>query len=476
MLALELSHRMGRSDRRGSIAFTHRSPGDPDDLWVGLPEADATLGDEAVALARRALPEMDRLGAEGRSDALKTIADALVVQVEPLAMLIARETGKTIRDARAEVGRAARICGFFSGEALRNVGERFESTRPGAMVEVAYGPIGVVGAITPWNFPIAIPAWKIAPALAFGNTVVWKPSELASATGDALQRIMADAMPDGAVSAIYGRSAAGAALVGADIDALSFTGSEATGRRIRQAIGDRPVRLQQEMGGVNGLIVLADADIRHAAATAINGAFAAAGQRCTATSRIILEDSIAESFLEELAVQAQRLKIGDPRDPSTDIGPLASIAQHAHVSAQVGRVRDAGGEPWLSLQPQGFAAPYFGPMLFDRQTSGSILEREEIFGPVAGVFRAANPVEAIELLNASPYGLSAGVCTRSLHQAEVFKQRARAGMLMVNLPTAGIDYHAPFGGVGTSSFGPREQGRAARHFFTTTQCVYQATV
>lgn len=471
--SIDLCHHIADKEIAGVAAMQQRNPAFPDDLVVNVPEAGEDLVADSVAAAQRARAPFVAAGIEPRSDALARIARAIAAQVEEFAMLIARETGKTVRDARGETMRASRIFEFFAGEALRNAGERFESTRAGAIVEVMHVPVGSVGLITPWNFPIAIPAWKIAPALAFGNTVVWKPSEVASATAAKLMGIIADAgLPTGCVNMVLGAAQTGQALC-ADprIDALSFTGSEATGRRVRECVALRGARVQLEMGGVNGLVVLADADLDIALACALNGAFFATGQRCTATSRIIIEDAIAESFVTALKARVDALQIGDPRLETTDIGPLASPRQKQRVSRQVASVRENGLIAAFGDEPNADDC-HFPPTLFDHVDAGSLLAQEEIFGPVAGLFRVSGFDSAMALLNHSRYGLSAGLCTRSLKYAEAFKRDARAGMLMINLPTAGVDHHAPFGGMGASSYGPREQGRAARDFYTTMRTTY----
>ncbi|ARS29171.1 aldehyde dehydrogenase family protein [Sphingomonas sp. KC8] len=475
---IRLSHHVAGRMVGGGAAFTQASPSDPDDLRVEGPEADAGLADEAVAAARIAVDQLDRAGIEARADALARIGRTLTAEADRLALLAARETGKAINDAKGEVMRAARTFDFFAGEALRNIGERFTSTRPGAMVEVEYAPVGVVAAITPWNFPYAIPAWKIAPAIAFGNAVVWKPSEIASASAEALRAIMASAgLPDGTVSMLLGAGGAGAALTGADgVDAISFTGSVATGGRVARAAAEKGVRVQMEMGGVNGLIILDDADLGVAVDCAINGAFFNAGQRCTATSRIIVTNGIADRFIAAFIERAKTLAVGDPRDPKTQIGSLAAFRQKTLIASQVEQVEASGLTPLIGGSAATMPHAFFAPTLFDHAQTDSLMGQEEIFGPVAGIFRVADFDEAMATLNSNRYGLSAGICTRSLLHAEEFKRRARTGMRMVNLATAGVDYHAPFGGVGISSFGPREQGRAARTFYTTTRTAYQLAV
>ncbi|MEO5624714.1 MAG: aldehyde dehydrogenase family protein [Dokdonella sp.] len=470
---LMLSHRVAADNISGAAAHEQRNPAFPDDLIVLIPEAGAGVVAQAAEAAHAALAPISAAGIEARSDALTRISRAIAAHVAEFALLIARETGKTVRDARGETLRASRLFDFFAGEALRNAGERFDSTRSGSMVEVMHLPVGVVGLITPWNFPIAIPAWKIAPAIAFGNSVVWKPSELASATATLLMNLIADAgLPVGCVNMVLGAGETGTAICNDPrIDAVSFTGSEATGRRVRECVSARGARVQLEMGGVNGLIVLADADLEIAVDCAVNGAYLAAGQRCTATSRMIVDESVADRFLAALKQRVDKLTIGDPRQETTDIGPLASPRQKLRVAAQVAAVRSAGSVAAFG----GEADPhdcYFAPTLFDHAGVDSLIAHEEIFGPVAGLFRVDGFEAAMALLNNSRYGLSAGLCTRSLAHAEAFKRGARAGMLMINLPTAGVDHHAPFGGMGASSHGPREQGRAARAFYTAMQTTY----
>ncbi len=471
---ITLTHHINGVAVTAPAAFEQRNPHAPDDLRVELPDGNAGHVDAAVSAARVAQSKLVAGGIEARADALAKISRAIAADLAGMATLIARETGKTLRDARMETMRAARIFDFFAGEALRVVGERFESTRAGAMVEVMSAPVGVVGLITPWNFPIAIPAWKIAPALAYGNAVVWKPSEVSSAIAARLMGLIAEAgLPDGSVNMVLGTRNAGAAISQhRDIDAVSFTGSEATGRIVRAAVADRNGRLQLEMGGVNGLIVMADANLDTAIECAVNGAFFAAGQRCTATSRLIVEASIADRFIDALRVRLGKLRIGDPCSAETDMGPLANPRQKLRIANQVAAVQAQGAELVIggSNDPNDC---YFAPTLFDQLSGDSLVAHEEIFGPVAGVFRVSDFDAAIASLNGNRYGLSAGICTSSLKHAEAFKRQACAGMLMVNLPTAGVDYHAPFGGVGASSYGPREQGRAARQFYTTLRTCYQ---
>jgi acyl-CoA reductase-like NAD-dependent aldehyde dehydrogenase len=471
-MPLDIAPFIDGKPRDAAPALEQRNPANLDEVVARLPESGAALVGEAAAAARGALAALAPI--EARADALDRIGAALAAQAGELAALITRETGKTINDAAGEVMRASRLFRFFAGEALRVTGERFDSVRPGVTVEVAYEPVGVIGAITPWNFPIAIPAWKLAPALAFGNAVVWKPSEHATATAAALMSVIADAgLPAGAVNMVPGGGATGAALVEeAVIDAVSFTGSEATGRGVRIAAATRGARVQAEMGGVNGLVVLADADLELATETLVNGAFFAAGQRCTATSRVIVEESVADQLIVRVKSRVAGLKVGDPADKATHVGPLVSARQKAGVLAGIEAMRRAGREAVVAGRPDAPAC-FVDPVLFDRVQEGDLVAREEIFGPVAGLIRVVGYDEALAVSNAARFGLCAGICTSSLRHAEHFKRNARVGMVMVNLPTAGVDYHAPFGGMKASSYGAREQGRAAREFFTVTKTAYQ---
>ncbi|MDB5738355.1 MAG: aldehyde dehydrogenase [Sphingomonas bacterium] len=472
---LKLRHLIDGQEIAGTATVLHHNPADPADLRIELPEADDALIRTANAAAAEACAEMLKHGIEQRADALAAISRNIVAESEALAILIARETGKVLGDAKGEVMRAARIFDFFAGETLRNVGERFASTRPGVTVEVEHGPVGVIGIITPWNFPIAIPAWKIAPAIAFGNAIVWKPSEISSAVAAALMAIIArSSLPAGAVNLVLGAGATGAALVQSEgLDAISFTGSERTGGAVRRVAMDKGIRVQTEMGGVNGLIVLADADLGNAIECVINGAFYGAGQRCTATSRIIVEEAIADRLAAGIIERMKTLPMGDPRTAGTLIGPLASMKQKELIAAQVRAVEALGLQPAVGGSAVDARHAFFPPTLFLDAPIDSPLTHEEIFGPVAALFRVPDFDAAIDALNANRFGLSAGLCTRSLARAEQFKVRARAGMLMINQPTAGVDYHAPFGGTAASSYGPREQGRMARQFYTNVKTSYQ---
>ena len=388
--------------------------------------------------------------------------------------LLAREEGKTLAEGTGEAVRAGQIFRFFAGEALRLQGERLPPLRPGVDIEVTREPIGVVGIITPWNFPIAIPAWKIAPALAFGNCTVFKPADLTPACGWALTDILSRAgVPAGVVSLVMGRgSVVGPALI-EGVDALSFTGSVPTGRGIAAQGITRMLKMQLEMGGKNPLVVLDDADLDTAVECAVNGAFFQTGQRCTASSRLIVTKGIHDRFVAAVCERMSRLRVGNAVAPDTQVGPVASAPQRDSNLAFVERARTdgarvVGGEP-LERDTPGF---YMAPALVTETDAAMDINRQEVFGPVASVIVADNYDHALALSNDTNFGLSAGICTTSLKYARDFQRNAEAGLIMVNLPTAGIDYHAPFGGRKDSSFGPREQGSYAAEFYTVVKTAY----
>ena len=468
----------------GPHAAENINPSDTRDV-VGLyAQAGAEQAAAAIAAAHATLPRWAATTPQQRADALDAIGSEVLARQAELADLLAREEGKALPDARGEVQRAGQIFKFFAGEALRMPGELLASTRPGLMVEVTREPVGVVSLITPWNFPIAIPAWKIAPALACGNTVVFKPAEAVPGSAWALAEIISRAgLPPGSFNLVMGRGRAiGDVLTGDErVSAVSFTGSEATGRRIAAACVGRPgamARFQLEMGGKNPLVVLDDADLDIAVPCAINGAFHSTGQRCTASSRLIVTAGVHDRFVAAMVERMQALAVGDARRPGTLIGPVVDERQLAQDldyialgQAEGARLVHGGRHhPVLEGQP----GHYLEPALFVDATNGMRLNREEVFGPVAAVIRASDADEALAIANDTPYGLSAGVCTTSLKLAAHFKRHLMAGMVMVNAPTAGVDPHVPFGGRKASSHGPREQGRHAAEFFTTVKTAYVA--
>jgi len=453
------------------------NPSNTDDIVGEYARADKAQADAAIAAAEEASKNWRHSGLQQRFDCLDAIGAEILARKDELGQLLAREEGKTLPEATGEVIRAGQIFKFFAGEALRIQGEHINSVRPGVEVDITREAVGVVGIITPWNFPIAIPAWKIAPALAYGNTVVFKPAELVPGSAWALSDIIArSGLPAGVFNLVMGsgREVGQAMLDDKRINAVSFTGSVNTGGAVAAACSQRGAKFQLEMGGKNPLIVLADADIDNAVACALNGAFFSTGQRCTASSRLIVEASVHDQFVDALKVKVESLTVGDALAEGTQIGPvvdqrqLDQNARYVDIGKEEGAQLLCGGE-LLERETPGF---YMAPALFANTNNDMRVNREEIFGPVATVIKAGDIDEAITLANDTEFGLSAGVCTTSLSAATKFKRESRAGMVMVNLPTAGVDYHVPFGGTKGSSYGAREQGRYAAEFYTTVKTAY----
>ncbi len=453
------------------------NPSDLSDVVGDYALGDAASVDAAVNAARAAFPAWSTSGVQARADALDKIGSEILARRDELGNLLAREEGKTLPEAVGEVTRAGHIFKFFAGECLRLAGEVMPSVRPGVGVEITREPLGVIGLITPWNFPIAIPAWKIAPALAFGNCVVIKPADLVPGSGWALADIIArSGIPAGVFNLVMGQGrTVGEAMVNhPGVDAISFTGSQAVGQRIAAACMAQHKKVQLEMGGKNPQVVLDDADLKQAVELCGQSAFFSTGQRCTASSRLIVTEGIYPAFIDALRERVQRLGVGDARQPGTDIGPVVSQAQLEQDLAYVELARSEGGRllcggTRVQRATEGY---YLAPALFTDTTPAMRINREEVFGPVASVIRVKDYDEALQVANDTPFGLSAGIATTSLKHAAHFKRHAQAGMVMVNLPTAGVDYHVPFGGRKSSSYGPREQGRYAAEFFTTVKTAY----
>jgi aldehyde dehydrogenase (NAD+) len=469
----------------GATSADNINPSDTRDTVGTYARADAAQATMAIAAAHQAQPKWAASTPQQRSEALDAVGSELLARRDALGDMLAREEGKTLAEAVGEVVRAGQIFKFFAGEALRAAGELLPSTRPGMTVEITREPVGVVGIITPWNFPIAIPAWKIAPALAYGNAVVFKPAENVPGSAWALAEILSRAgLPAGSFNLVMGRGRdVGEALLhDARVAAITFTGSEATGRKVAQACIGREgpmAKFQLEMGGKNPLVVLDDADLDVAVNCALNGAFFSTGQRCTASSRLIVTDGIHDRFVDALVARLRAQVVGDARDPRTTIGPVVDATQlrqdtdYIAIGRQEGARLAFGGE--AREQVDGKPGFYLQPALFVDTHNGMRINREEIFGPVASVIRARDADEALALANDTAFGLSAGVCTSSLKLAAHFKRQLQAGMVMVNAPTAGVDPHVPFGGRKGSSHGPREQGRYAAEFYTTVKTAYVAT-
>ena len=461
----------------GADAGKNINPSDLDDVIGEYARADLAQTDAAIGAALAAAPAWSMSSVQDRANILDAVGNAILARKDELGRLLSREEGKTLPEGIGEVARAGQIFKFFGGEALRLAGDKIASVRPGIDVEVTREPVGVVGLITPWNFPMAIPAWKIAPALAYGNCVVFKPADLVPGCAWALADIIAKAgIPKGVFNLVMGRgSVVGEAMIGdRRVDAISFTGSVSTGRAIAAKAVARTAKFQLEMGGKNPLVVLNDADLAVAVNCTINGAFFSTGQRCTASSRIIVTDGIHDRFVAALTERLVTLKVDDALAPGTDIGPVVDAAQlkqdldYIGIGKREGAKLAWGGE----AVTRAHRGHYLSPALFTEATNAMRTSREEIFGPVASVIRVKDYEEALSVANDTYFGLAAGVVTTSLKYASHFKRASEAGMVMVNLPTAGVDYHVPFGGRKGSSYGPREQGRYAREFYTTVKTSY----
>jgi alpha-ketoglutaric semialdehyde dehydrogenase len=460
----------------GLGAIPNYNPSDLSDVVGQYAQGSAEHVGRAVEAASTAGHAWRNAGIQTRADLLDRVSAQILARREALGHLLAREEGKTLREALAEVTRAAQVFRFFSGEALRVSGQSIESVRAGVDVEVRREPVGVVGLITPWNFPIAIPAWKIAPALAYGNTVVIKPPDLTPACVHVLSEILVECgCPDGVFNLVMGTGrVVGQALVDhPEVSALSFTGSVEVGRGIISRAAARQLKVQAEMGGKNATIVLADADLDVAIPAIIAAAYGSTGQRCTATSRLIVERSILHEFSEKFIRAATSIRVGHALDDATQMGPVVSEGQLETNIKYAQIARDEGAEviggDVCELGTRGY---FQRPGIFLNATNQMRSSREEIFGPCVSIIAAQDFDEAVAITNDTPFGLSAAICTRSLKHSRQFIRRAHSGLVMVNLPTAGVDYHVPFGGTKGSSYGAREQGHQAIEFYTTVKTAY----
>lgn len=465
--------------QKAGDAAPNINPSDTNDVIGEYAVGTRADVEQAVSAARAALPGWSRQSEQLRADILFRVSEELLANCEALGELLSREEGKTRAEGIGEVGRAAQVFRFFAGEVVRFGGEFLPSVRPGIDISIRREPVGVVGLITPWNFPVAIAAWKIAPALAYGNTVVLKPAELTPASAWALADILAKAgLPEGVFNLVMGRgSVVGQAIVEM-ADAISFTGSVATGTRIVQAAAARMVRVQAEMGGKNPLIVLDDADLDVAVNCAVDGSFFQTGQRCTASSRLIVQSGIHDRFVKSVAERLEKLTIDHALKPGTQVGPVVDQRQldqdlsYIDIGEKEGAHSAVRGQR-LNRETPGF---YLSPTLFTETTNDMRINREEVFGPVAGVIRVKDYDEALATANDTAFGLSSGIVTRSQKHAQHFQANSESGLTMVNLPTAGLDYHVPFGGRKGSSYGAREQGRYAAEFYTIVKTSYALPV
>ena len=453
------------------------NPSDMSDIVGEYAQADKAQTEAAIAAAKAAQPAWAASTPQQRADALEFIGTELLARKDEIGRLLAREEGKPLSNGIAETTRAAQIFKFFAQETLRTEGVAVASVRPGVDILVTREPVGVVGLICPWNFPIAIPAWKMALAIAFGNTVVFKPADLVPGSAWALAEIVSrSGLPKGVLNLVMGRgSVVGQTMLESrDVNAISFTGSVETGARVAMACATRGAKYQLEMGGKNPLVVLDDANLDIAVNCALDGAFYQTGQRCTASSRLVVGSKIHDAFVERMVEGMKKLKVDHALKDGTVIGPVVDEAQMAQDEKYIQIARDEGGElAWggerLNRDTKG---NYLSPALFIGTNNNQRINREEVFGPVASVIKVESYDEALAVANDTSFGLSSGIVTTSLKYATDFRKKSAAGMVMVNLPTAGVDYHVPFGGRKGSSYGAREQGRHAVEFYTSVKTAY----
>jgi len=466
----------GWSESSDGATYEKHNPWRPSEVTGVFAASTAADASAAVDAARAAFPAWAALPAPARAAFFFKAADAIEARVEQIAQDMTAEMGKPLREARMEAARAATILRFSAGEAYRPAGELYEPSVANQTLYTRRRPIGVVALITPWNFPVAIPVWKLAPALIYGNTVVLKLGYEAPLTGLHIAECFAEAgLPAGVLNVLTGAgSKVGAELVSnAHVRALSFTGSVAVGHAVRNEATARNCRVQLELGGHNPFIVMADAELDRAAEAAFAGAFWSAGQKCTATRRILVEDAVYDSFREKLLARIDAAKVGDPSDPATEVGPVVAKGPFEEILAAIERGKAEGA----TIAAGGVRADDEGyliaPTVFENVADDAFLSCEEVFGPVTSLYRFSTLDEALERANAVEFGLSAAIFTRDLHATQRFANELQAGILHINSQTAGADVHVPFGGLKNSAWGPHEQGRAAMEFYTDTVTVYQ---
>ena len=462
----------------GSDTITNINPSDITETIGEFAQASSDQVKDAIAAARQAQPKWEATPLEKKQSILQAIGDEMIARCDELGTLLSREEGKPFAEGRGEIYRAGQFFHYYAAEVLRQMGDTADSVRPGVKVEVTREAVGVVAIISPWNFPTATAVWKIAPALAFGNSVIWKPANLTPASAVALAEIIhRQGLPEGTFNLVLGGgSSVGDALINSkDIDAVSFTGSVPTGRKVAAATAPNFVRCQLEMGSKNALVIADDADLQVAIDAAVAGAFGGSGQKCTASSRLIVMDGIHDAFVDGVIAKMKTLKVGHALDDGIFMGPVVDDKQLASNLDWIEKAKQAGanlafGGERLDMPHDGY---YMSPTLFTETDNSWDINQEEVFAPLACVMRVKNLEEAIAMTNDTRFGLTGGIITQSLRNSAMFKEQVQAGCVMVNLATAGTDYHVPFGGRKESSFGPREQGQYAKEFYTIVKTAYQ---
>ncbi|MBB6468840.1 aldehyde dehydrogenase family protein [Aminobacter carboxidus] len=476
-MAKRYANLVGGRWRLGERFHENRSPSDVTDLIGLYAQADAADVDEAVAAGLAGVPAWRAIGLEQRQAMLNRIGMELIERSAELGELLSREEGKPLAEGRGEVFRAGQFFTYYAAEVMRQLGENADSVRPGVEIDVRREPMGLVAVISPWNFPTATASWKIAPALAYGNAVIWKPANETPASAWALADIIHRAgLPDGAFQLLMGPGAVvGNGLAGhRGVDAITFTGSYDVGCQVAVAAAANLTKFQLELGSKNALLVMDDAELDLAVMAAIGGGYSGTGQKCTASSRLVVHEKIHDAFVEKLAAAVGGLKVGHALAADTQLGPVVSERQLAANLAWMDRARACGAEvavggDRIELAHDGF---YMAPALLTGTTNAMDFNREEMFAPITAVQKVGSYEEGLSLVNDTRFGLVAGIFTRSLARATHFRRHAETGCVTVNLPTAGTDYHVPFGGRKDSSFGSREQGRSAAEFYTQVKTAY----
>lgn len=461
----------------GASEVANINPSDLSDTIGMYAQADSAQLNRALEAAQSAQREWAQTGLEKRYNVLMAIGTELIERCEELGTLLAREEGKTQPEGKGEIYRSGQFFTYYAAETLRQIGDNADSTRDGIEVDVRREPVGTVAIISPWNFPTATAVWKIAPALAFGNAVIWKPANLVPASAVALTQIIAKQdIPAGLFNLVMGSgSSIGQELIESPmVNAISFTGSVAVGREIARSAITNFTKIQLEMGSKNALAVMDDANLDTAVACALGGAFGSTGQKCTASSRLVVHAGIHDEFVDRLVDGASKMVVGHALEAGSQIGPVSSDAQLQQNLANVALAKKEGGElrcggERVERSTEGY---YMTPAVFTGTQNDWQVNREELFAPMACVIKVDSYDEALHTVNDTRFGLTAGIITTNLARATHFRRNAKTGCVMVNLATAGTDYHVPFGGRGESSYGPREQGSYAKEFYTHVKTSY----
>ncbi len=464
----------------GVSQIANINPSDLSDTIGHFAQASIAQVDSAISAAASAQPQWAKTSLEARQTILMNIGNELIERRNELGTLLSREEGKPLAEGVGEIYRAGQFFTYYAAEILRQIGDTADSVRPGVEIDVRREPVGVVAIISPWNFPTATAVWKIAPALAFGNAVVWKPANLVTASAVALAEVITrQNIPAGLFNLVMGEgNTVGQHLVkSSSINAISFTGSVDVGKKIGAAAITNLTKIQMEMGSKNALVVMEDGDLDIAVAAALSGAFGGTGQKCTASSRLVVHNKIHDAFVDKLTAGAKKMNVDNALKEGTQIGPVISKAQLDENLAWVERAKLEGGDilcggERVDRETDGY---YMTPAVVAGTKNSWQINREEMFAPIACVIKVDSYDEAVNVVNDTHFGLTSGIITKSLARATDFRRNARTGVVTINLPTAGTDYHVPFGGRGSSSYGPREQGRYAEEFYTIVKTSYIAS-